>query len=123
MLITGGLIDVGVKTYSEELFLPSAGTSCTLPLFPNERIRHTVDNNILCGGAWSKDTCLIWRPDSGSWEKLLTLNVLRYQHVSWTPVPGMGTYLMGGAGSPFTTTLIKDDGTQEPAFPLKFRTQ
>merc|ERR1712137_143753 len=40
-------------------------------------------------------------------------------------------YLMGGAHSkdtdnPYswnTSTLIKDDGTQEPAFPLKFRTQ
>ena len=122
VLITGGLIDVGVKTYSEELFLPSAGTSCTLPLFPNERFRHTVDNNILCGGTWSKDTCLIWRPDAGSWEELLTLDTDRNAHVSWTPEPGMGTFLMGGAVSPTTTTLIKDDGTQEPAFPLKYDT-
>ena len=70
----------------------------------------------MCGGSDTRDTCLKWSSDTGSWDELLTLDIGRYYHVYWTPVPGMGTYLMGGMSSPRTTTLIKDDGTQEPAF-------
>ena len=121
MLITGGWKKHGTVSYkTAELFLPSAGTSCTLPPFPEGRVSHTVDNNIMCGGSDTRYTCLKWSPDTGSWDELLTLDIGRYYHVYWTPVPGMGTYLMGGMSSPRTTTLIKDDGTQEPAFPLKY---
>ena len=121
VLITGGNGDAATGA---ELFLPSAGTSCVLPPFPDNRSRrrHTVDNNIICGGEESRDTCLKWSPDTGSWVELLTLAVDRYQHVTWTPEPGMGSYLMGGKASPTTTTLIKDDGTQEPAFQLNYNT-
>ena len=123
VLITGGTMGGSKgKLRTSELFLPSAGTLCALPLFPEIRREHTLDNNIICGGADSRDTCLKWSPDTGSWVELLTLAVNRYQHVTWTPEPGMGSYLMGGKASPTTTTLIKDDGTQEPAFPLKYTT-
>ena len=124
VLITGGTMGGSSgKLRTAELFLPSAGTSCGLPLFPEiTRQSHTLDNNIICGGEESRDTCLKWSPDTGSWVELLTLAVDRYQHVTWTPEPGMGSYLMGGKASPTTTTLIKDDGTQEPAFQLKYGT-
>ena len=126
VLITGGTDngDAGA-----ELFLPSGGTSCVLPSLPDIRARHTVDNNIICGGEWSRDTCLKWSPDTGSWEALLTLDIYRDLHVSWTPECGRGTYLMGGwhdTNNPYpwnTSTLIRDDGTQKPAFALKFSTQ
>ena len=124
VLITGG---EGEST--AELFLPFAGTSCVLPSLPDNRARHTVDNNIICGGKF-RYNCLKWSPDTGSWEALLTLDIYRTEHVSWTPECGRGTYLMGGwhhnTDNPYswnTSTLIKDDGTQEPAFPLKFITQ
>ena len=121
VLITGGR-NPDLKT--AELFLPSAGTSCTLPKFPEGRYSHTVDNNIMCGGPATWTSCLKWSPDTGSWEELLTLDIGRYYHVSWTPEPesDMGTYLMGGSYSPRTTTLIKDDRTQESAFQLKHDT-
>ena len=118
VLITGGYGD----TAGAELFLPSAGTSCMLPSLPDIRSRHTVDNNIICGGYHTKDTCLKWSPNTGSWEKLLTMEVERHSHVTWTPQHGRGTYLMGGDPNSKTSTLIKDDGTQEPAFPLKYNT-
>ena len=128
VLITGGDGDAGAGA---ELFLPSAGTSCVLPPFPDNRSRrrHTVDNNIICGGEWSRDTCLKWSPDTGSWEALLTLDIYRVEHVSWTPKHGRGTYLMGGwhdTNNPYpwnTSTLIRDDGTQKPAFAVKFSTE
>ena len=124
VLITGG---DGDASAGAELFLPSAGTSCVLPSFPDTRSTHTVDNNIICGGKW-RYNCLKWSPDTGSWEALLTLDIKRFAHVTWTPRHGRGTYLMGGwhnTDNPYpwnTSTLIKDDGTQEPAFPLKYDT-
>ena len=124
VLITGGL---GLNT--AEIFLPSSGTSCTLPLLPQTRRRHTVDNHILCGGpdisASDSDSCLQWSPDTGTWEELLTLDVGRYNHVSWTPASGTGTYLIGGWDSDgrMTTTLITSEGGQETGFPLKYDTR
>ena len=120
VLITGGK-----NLNSTELFLPSSGTSytCTIPLLPETRYYHTVDNNILCGGDETRNSCLKWSPNTGSWADLLTLSDIRTKHVSWTPGPGMGTYLMGGWGKSMSTTLIKEDGTQEPAFKLEYNTQ
>ena len=108
-----------------ELYLPSSGVSCALPKLPDSRYYHTVDSKgLLCGGAGSSgDTCLQWSPDTGTWEEdRLTLSVWRYDHVSWTPGPDIGTYLMGGSNSGRTTTLIKPDGTQEPCFLLEYDT-
>ena len=63
--------------------------------------------------------------DTGAWEKSITLDVIRDFHVSWTPHPDIGTFLMGGytGDSQNTATLIKPDGSQEPAFFLKYDTR
>ena len=107
-----------------ELYLLSTGVSCRLPQLPDDRNYHTVDSKgLLCGGGFTSDTCLQWSPDTGTWEDLLTLSVSRYRHVSWTPGPDLGTYLMGGLYSGLTTTLIKPDGNQEPGFLLKHDTE
>ena len=95
---------------------------------PDIRDYHTLESSgLMCGGGFSgnSDTCLQWSPDTGSWSEELTLDIDRYRHVSWTPDNGIGTYLMGGyyTGSERTSTLIKHDGTQEAAFPLKYRTR
>ena len=74
------------------------------------------------GGYGTEDSCLQWSPDTGSWEELLTLDVGRYLHSSWTPYNGLGTYLMGGFTSNMTSTLIKSDNSQEPGFQLKYET-
>ena len=120
VLITGG--DAAGNT--AELYVPSSGASCTLPSLPDHREEHTVsEGGLLCGGydIDTRDSCLMWSPDSGTWEEALTLDVRRYDHVSWTPSSGNnGTYLMGGAYSERTTTLINNDGSQEPGFPLEY---
>ena len=105
--------------------MPSSSVSCSLPQLPDDRWEHTLESSgLLCGGWHTSDTCLQWSPDTGSWELLLTLDAGRYDHVSWTPEPDIGTYLMGGHGSKLrTTTLIKPDGTQEPGFPLHYDTE
>ena len=104
-----------------ELYVPSTGASCTLPSLPDNRYHHTVtEGGLLCGGRDTSDSCIQWSPDSGTWEEALTLDVRRSQHVSWTPSSGAGTYLMGGYDSKRTTTLVNNDGSQEPGFPLKY---
>ncbi len=102
------------------IFLPYSGLSCSVASLHTRRVDHTVESTgLLCGGYTQMDTCLQWRPDSGTWEEVLTLDVERTGHVSWTPGTGIGTYLMGGYDSKRTTTLIKPDGTQEPGFTPK----
>ena len=73
----------------------------------------------------TENSCLKWSPDTGIWEKLLTLDVDRTSHVTWTPDAGMGTYLIGGSsyGNAKTTTLITPDGGQEPGFSLEYQTR
>ena len=122
VLIMGG---VSVSYRTAELYLPSSGLSCSLPSLPDSRHSHSVESTgLLCGGGITRDSCLQWRSDTGTWEEALTLDVKRERHVSWTPGAGIGTYLMGGGDSEVrnTTTLITPDGTQEPGFPLKYRT-
>ena len=124
VLITGSGSGTGENT--AELFVPTSGTSCTLPPLPQGRGSHTVDNNILCGGSYSNsDSCLQWNQDTGTWEELLTLELERDSHVSWTPGTGIGTYLIGGWGinSGFTTTLVTPGGVHVPGFPLKYDTR
>ena len=120
VLITGCFDDSCGNT--AELFLPSTGTSCALPQLPDSRFAHTADNNIFCGGK-RIISCVKWSPETGTWEELVTLDVERYKHVSWTPGNGIGTYLIGGDGSlsKKTSTLIKPDGSQEPSFFLKYQ--
>ena len=110
---------------SAELYLPASGVSCALPQLPDDRQDHTMESSgLICGGYYTEDTCLLWSPDNGSWQDLITLDVQRAAHVSWTPVTEVGTFLMGGYYSEMerTTTLIKPDGTQEPGFDLKYDT-
>ena len=124
VLITGGYPSSSVGNKAE-LYVPSTGVSCTLPSLPEERGAHTVsEGGLLCGGRYTEDSCILWSPDSGTWEEALTLDVSRKYHVSWTPSSGnTGTYLMGGgpsSSSRKTSTLLNNDGTQEPGFPLKY---
>ena len=112
---------------TSELYQPASGVSCSLPQLPDNREYHTVESSgLLCGGLDTRDTCLQWSPDTGTWVDLqLTLDVGRVAHVSWTPGTEVGTYLMGGgySESERTTTLIKPDGSQEPGFDLKYDTR
>ena len=128
---TDGVLITGSYNYprgTAELYVPSSGESCSLPKL-DIRYKHSVESSgLLCGGGYhetdTSNTCLKWSPDTGSWEEEEQhLHPGRWNHVSWTPDNGMGTYLMGGANRGTTTTLIKHDGTQEAAFPLQYDTE
>ena len=97
-----------------------------LPTRQYDRWEHTLeDSGLMCGGLSTSSSCVQWSSVNGTWQDYLTLDVGRSYHVSWTPDPDIGTYLMGGytgeAGN--TTTLIKPDRSQEPSFSLKYYTE
>ena len=114
VLITGGP--------TAEVYHPSSGTSCMLPTREDDRYYHTLNSGLMCGGYFTGASCVQWSSVNGTWEEYLTLDVGRSYHVSWTPDPDIGTYLMGGLDSEScnTTSLIKPDGRQEPGFSLKY---
>ena len=92
-----------------------------LPTRQDDRWEHTLeDSGLMCGGSDTSASCVQWSSVNGTWEEYLTLNVTRYYHVSWTPDPDIGTYLIGGLSSASRnkTTLIKPDGSQVPGFSL-----
>ena len=96
-----------------------------LPTRQDDRLEHSLeDSGLMCGGSWTKASCVQWSSVIGTWEEYLTLNVTRMYHISWTPDPELGTYLMGGYDSESrnTTTLIKPEGSQKPSFSLKYDT-
>ena len=107
-----------------EIYDPSSGASCMLPTLPEMQYYHSLDGGLMCGGYYTSDSCVRWSSNNGTWEEYLTLNITRSYHVSWTPDPDIGTYLIGGKDSESknTTTLIKPDGSQEPGFSLKYYT-
>ena len=78
----------------------------------------------MCGGSDTSASCVQWSSVNGTWEEYLTLNITRKYHISWTPDPDIGTYLIGGygRGRGKTTTLVKPDRSQEPGFSLKYYT-
>ena len=126
-LISGGTNDnKGLK--SIEIYNPVTNTTCSLPQLPETLFYHTQDGGLACGGGQAKPasqqaswtTCVKW--SSGSWTKSHTLRQKRYGHVSWATEDGV--YLMGGmdSSSEFTTELVKEDGSVEEGFSLKYDT-
>ena len=117
VLITGS---EGGGGNDAELYVPSSGISCRLPYLPDYRSGHTIDSNgVLCGGSGSTSySCIKFNLEEGSWEDFLTLDVERAYHVSWTPDPEIGTYLIGGFDES-TTTIIRPDGSLEAGFIIK----
>ena len=123
VLITGGF--GGVQ--SAEIYHPGNESPCVLPDLPayDHRYHHTQDGSLLCGGEWTLKSCRIWNPDTGAWGDLVTESLTKYRrgHISWTPVDGFVTYLMGGGGSPKTSEAIDKDNGVTSSFPLKHWTE
>ena len=121
ILISGGFMD-GYKNI--EMHSMKNTESCQLPGLPNDRHRHTQDGRTICGGGSygrfrtrTRSTCITLN-EEGEWKISHRLIEPRASHVSWKMPEGI--LLMGGENSPNTTELIKDDGTVQEYFPLKY---
>ena len=77
------------------------------------------DGSLTCGGSQAADSCLMW--SSGSWTKSHSLDLARRSHISFPT--SQGTFLLGGYTNPDTSDLVKEDGSVEPGFGLKYRTE
>ena len=125
-LISGVLISGGHRGgtifKSVEMYNPATNTTCSLPQLPVERYHHSQDGDLACGGRTygnTLTTCVKW--SSGNWTQTHTLSHKKYSHVSFNTEDGV--YLMGGYGSTETTELVKEDGTVEDGFSLKYDTR
>ena len=117
-MITGGRR--GDYLRSAELYLPSDGSTCSLPELPEGRSYHSQDAKFSCGGWSISTTCDKW--SHGNWTRSdLTLRQKRGGHVSWATAAGV--YLMGGHYSKMTSELVKEDGSVEEGFPLEYKTE
>ena len=123
VLITGGF---GAEQ-SVEIYHPDRDSPCVLPDLPEDRYSHTQDGSLMCGGGglYTSRTCRRWNRDNGTWD-LVTESLTGYNredHISWTPVDGSVTYLMGGWMSPETSDVIDQDNYVESSFPLQHKTE
>ena len=120
VLITGGF---GAKKLAE-IYHPERNSYCKLVDLPENRRHHTQDGDLLCGG-WGKymysgRSCRRWNPDTGGWD-LVTDSLIeeRAEHISWTPVDGTVTYLMGGHDSPSASDVIDNhNNIARASFPI-----
>ena len=124
VLITGG--DAGTDnlgTNSAEIYLPDSSTSCILPVASDLLLRqsgHTQD--VVCGSLVSNpDTKYCSKWTNGVWTQSHKLRNWRLGHVSWATASGV--YLLGGIFSPKSSELVKEDGSVEDGFPLKYETK
>ena len=122
ILITGGLRGGTIENAlsSTEIFHPDSNTTCSLPDLPKGRAFHTQDGGFACGGGWGiTNTCDKWT--NGSWIRSNISIGSRMGHVSW--VTTFGIYFMGGLGYEKTSDILKDDGSVEKGFNLKYFTE
>ena len=116
VLITGG----SGAPKSAEIYHPDRDTPCVLPDLPDLRLDHTQDGSLVCGGRYTLRSCRRWNADTGAWDLVTeALTEEREDHISWTPVDGSVTYLMGGWESDNTSEAIDQDNSVTSSFPLK----
>ena len=105
------------------MFLPSSNTTCSLPELPVGRAGHTQDGGLACGGLNSPSNqygCVKWWAGNWTWTSHF-FRKKRYYHVSWSTAQGL--YLIGGYSRSVTTSdLVKEDGSVEKGFDLKYDT-
>ena len=122
VLITGG----DGTEQSAEIYHPGRDTPCVLPDLPDRRSYHTQDGSLVCGDLYlhaeSRRSCHRWNADTGTWDLVTeSLTEKRMGHISWTPVDGSATYLMGGWESEKTSEVINKDNSVTSSFLLQHK--
>ena len=123
ILIVGGeASEKSVGNYGEQSVeaLRSDGTPlCKMPDLPDNRADHTMDGDILCGGYYTRTSCLHY--GSEGWTKYgWNLQQKRSQHLTWRR-PDDSLQIMGGSLSPKTSEIVTSGGSRI-GFDLKYKT-
>ena len=116
--IPGILISGGDGTGTVEVY--SLNNHCVLPSLPVEMADHTSDEGTLCGGDYSRNTCITF--SSGKWVTSHALAEERAWHISWSTEAGV--ILMGGLSSGNTSEIISlGDYDAVPGFDMQYNTE
>ena len=89
---------------------------CSLPDLPDEREDHSMSGLTICGGWYTKTSCLVF--SQGEWSAGPAMAQERTGHCSWVTQEGT-TLLMGGAYLKGWTTELVGQGA---AFYLEYDT-
>ena len=119
MMISGGYGRTGTKV-EVEVISPSSNVSCSAPDLPQPRSGHTMNNNIVCGGAGGTDADTLtscYQLTSAGWSRSHTLKYSRAGHSSWEVEDGI--LLLGGFYST-TSEIAKWDGTSIELFTMTY---
>ena len=119
-MISGGY-EAGAAS-SAEIFLPHSGLHCQLPEVTGQRFAaHTADNLTLCGGDFTRTSCVSLTPQG--WLNTSHLVRDRFYHSAWASPSGLR--LLGSAvlANLKTTELLRPDGSSEDSFTLQHNTE
>jgi len=116
ILITGGYQNYQSEYRSVEALTGEGNQLCKLADLPDDRMYHTMDGEMLCGGIQTKKSCLQYK--DGIWNVLpWQMMHERKRHVSWAS--GGEVVLMGGTpDDQLASELVSPSGTVED-FPTK----
>ena len=121
ILITGGFRDA---KQSAELFLPWQNSACELPPLPDERWGHVQSGNMLCGGGYTKRSCIQWSVQQGGWVTL-PLNLTEERRYSSVWSQDNSLVIMGGrdgVAARTSETVSSDRVTTRSSFRMKYPT-
>ena len=85
---------------------------CALPDLPDQRIFHTSDNHITCGGSYTQTSCLHYVAGKSQVTCRNDLKFKRLFHVSWRRQDGE-VILIGGENSRKTSEVVSSSGHQK----------
>jgi len=115
IIVTGG----NNALTSVDLLFNNGSYYCGLPNLPDNRIAHSQNGFVTCGGSYSSYTrksCLTFV--DGEWQQThYPLLEDRYYFSSWQ-TSNHGIYLIGGSESSYTSEVIDADGNTESGFDL-----
>ena len=118
--ILGILISGGWETEtSVEVYSPNAGYHCVLPSLPDKIRAHTSVGTTLCGGYYTRTTCITF--SSGKWVTSHALAENRVFHSSWHNKEEGKIILMGGEDVG-TTSITEGEYDGVAGFNMKYDT-
>jgi len=125
ILVTGGASEKAI--ISVEVLNNDGTPLCMLSDLPNERLLHTMNNDMLCGGGNELPMASCLQYTDGGWKEYTSYtHKKKIYHVSWLRPDG-GVQLIGGwvAGrqEEHDPTVIVKGSSSKPGFKTKHHTQ